>query len=280
MLDAFEARLADLLADALPGQGFGRGPVSLPADPAAVAASVRIAFADAAPQLAALAPREVRRPDGVALRAETRLRGEILIELAGQAGLLPLLDRILPVLHRLATGEGGLLEEDEARGFALQYFGFVRFGPVPQRDRVLAVACGFDGRFWPVQPEPDGPAITRIPLRIAVLPAGVPQGLTARAGGADLTVPLALDLRASGGAASRVVARLAGAAPPGSLLGESVNVPPGHVGVPVDADGIARLRYRPPAVLAAPASVEIATALAHGESPLVNLASIAIAVLP
>ena len=85
MLDAFEARLADLLADALPGQAFGRGPVSLPADPAAVAASVRIAFADAAPQLAALAPREVRRPDGVALRAETMLRGEIVIELAGQA---------------------------------------------------------------------------------------------------------------------------------------------------------------------------------------------------
>jgi hypothetical protein len=278
MLAAFEQRLADLLADAMLGQVFSRGRVVAPQNGAA--AAVRIVSAAAAAQLGDDTPRLIRRPPALALRTTLRLAGEAAIELAGAAPLLPLADRILVVLQAQALRDGAGFETGADLGFALDSFRFVALGAAPDRPDVLALRFGFDGLFWPVLAEPEGPAIVRIPLRLAVLPAGVPQGLRARAGGADLAVPLGLDLRATGGAAARIVARLAGAAPPGSLVGDAADVPPGHVAFAVDADGIARLLYRPPATLGAPAEVLIDTALAHPGRATVPLARITVAVDP
>lgn len=277
MLAAFEARLADILADALPGQAFSRGRATTPQN--GTAAAVRVASAATAPLLGDDTPRLIRRPPSLALRTTLRLSGEAVIELAG-AAVLPLVDRILVVLQAQDLRDGAGFETGADQGFALDSFRFIALGAPSDRPDLLALRFGFDGLFWPVLAEPEGPAIVRIPLRLAVLPAGVPQGLRARAGGADLAVPLGLDLRATGGTASRIVARLAGASPPGSLVGDAADVPPGHVGFAVDADGIARLLYRPPATLAAPAEVTIDTALAHPGRATVPLARITVSVDP
>lgn len=278
MLAAFEARLADLLADALPGQAFARGRAVAPQN--GIGAAVRVLSAAATPRLGDDAAELIRRPPALALRTSLRLAGEAAIELAGAAPLLPLADRILVALHAPALRDGAGFETGADQGFALDAFRFAGMGAASDRPETLALRYAFEGRFWPVLAEPEGPAIAQIPLRLAVLPAGVPQGLRARAGGPDLAVPLGLNLAAAGGAERRIVARLAGASPPGSLVGESANVPQGHVGFAVDADGIARLLYRPPATLAAPESVAIETALAFPGRPSVALARIHVAVDP
>jgi hypothetical protein len=108
----------------------------------------------------------------------------------------------------------------------------------------------------------------------------VPQGLVARAGGPDLVIPLTLDLRSLGAGPARMVARLRGAAPPGSLQGDAAEAPPGFIGVPVDATGIARLVFRPAAVLAAAVLATIQVALAGAGQATVALAEIPVRVLP
>lgn len=291
MLEAFEARLTDLLADALAGvAGLAvprRGRAAIP--PAGVAPFIQVIRAETEPLLGDDAPVTRRIGGSLRLRTVLVLHGEVRISLVAadalaQPARLAALDTVLVALQDESVRQGRAFDDGTDQGFELRGFRFLRADPGTDPTLLSAatweLAFAYEGDFWPVRPEPEGPAITSIPRRLVPLPVAVPERLSARAGGADLTIPLQLDLRTAGGAAPRVVARLRGAAPPGTLLGDAAGAPPGFVSVPVNASGIAALDYRPPAVLAAPARVRIAASLAGEDQPTVALADLVIEVTP
>ncbi len=292
MLEAFEARLADLLADALAGiAGLAvprRGPpAAIPA--AGVAPFVQVVHAETEPVLGDDAPVTRRIAGSLRLRTVLVLHGEVRVSLVAAAAVaqparLAALDTVLVALQDESVRQGRAFDDDTDQGFELRGFRFLRAapgaGPTPLSVATWELVFAYEGDFWPVRPEPEGPAITAIPQRLVPLPLVVPEVLSARAGGADVTIPLQLDLRTIGGAAPRVVARLRGAAPPGVLLGDAAGAPPGFVSVPVDANGIAALDYRPPAALAAPTRVRIAASLAGEDRPTVALTELVIQVTP
>jgi hypothetical protein len=292
VLEAFEARLADLLADALAGTAGLAVPSRGPPDaiPAAdVAPFVQVIRAETEPVLGDDAPVTRRVAGSLRLRTVLVLHGEVRVSLVAandvaQPARLAALDTVLVALQDESVRQGRAFDDDTDQGFELRGFRFLRAAPAggstPLSAATWELVFAYEGDFWPVRPEPEGPAITTIPRRLVPLPVAVPEVLSARAGGADVTIPLQLDLRTIGGAAPRVVARLRGAAPPGTLLGDAAGAPPGFVSVPVDADGIAELDYRPPAVLAAPTRVRIAASLAGEDRPTVALAELVIQVMP
>jgi hypothetical protein len=292
VLDAFEGRLADLLADALAGiTGLAvprRGsPAAIPA--ADVAPFVQVISAETDPMLGDDAPVTRRVGDSLRLRTVLVLHGEVRVSLVAanavaQAARLAALDAVLVALQEQSVRQGRAFDDDTDQGFELHGFRFVRAcpgaDPTPLSAATWELLFAYQGDFWPVREEPEGPAITAIPRRLVPLPIAVPQLLSARAGGADLTIPLQLGLGITGGAPRRIVARLRGSAPPGTLLGDAAGAPPGFVSIPVDASGSAALDYRPPTVLASPARVRIAAALAGEDQPTVALAELVIEVTP
>ena len=292
MLDAFEARLADLLADALVGiAGLAvprRGPPG--AIPAAdVTPFVQVISARTDPVLGDDAPVTRRVGDSLRLRTVLVLHGEVRISLVAantvaQAARIGALDTVLVALQQEAVRQGSAFDDGTDQGFALRGLRFASASPgtepTPLSAATWVLAFAYDGDFWPVRPEPEGPAITSIPRRLVPLPVAVPERLFARAGGPDLVIPLRIDLRTTGGAPARVVARLRGATPPGTLVGDTAGAPPGFVTVPVDAAGTANLGYRPPAILAAPARARIAASLAGEGQPTIALAELVVEVTP
>lgn len=292
MLDAFEARLADLFADLLAGAPDLRLPQrGLPtaAPNAGILPVLRVLTAGAAAVLGDDAPRVRRLPGGLGLRTVLELEGTVGLDLIPAADVerparLRALDRVLVAFQAEAVRTGAAFADGTDQGFALHGFRLrdavspeLEPGGLPGR---LRLTFAFQGDFWPVRPDEDGPAITAIPTRLVSLPVQVPQGLTARAGGPELLVPLALDLRSLGAGPARVVARLRGAAPPGSLQGDAAGAPPGFIGFPVDAAGVVRLVFRPAAVLDAPALATIQVMLAGTGRPTVALAEVPVRVLP
>jgi hypothetical protein len=292
VLDAFEARLADLLADALAGiAGLAvprRGaPAAIPA--ADIVPFVQITRVETAAELGDDTP-VTRRVDGsLRLRTVLVLHGEALIGLVaaaavGQAARIAALDTVLVALQDEDVRRGRAFDDGTDQGFDLRGFRFVRAGPgsasTPLSAATWELTFAYEGDFWPVRPEPDAPVITAIPRRLVPLPVEVSERFATRAGGPDLTIPLRLDLRSSGGAPARIVARLRGASPPGTLLGDPAGAPPGFVNVPVDASGTASLGYRPPPVLAAPTRVRIVASLAGEGQPTVALAELVVEVTP
>lgn len=291
MLGAFEAALADLVAEALPAlpAPLRRLPVSLP--PAGVQPAVRLLGAESVAALGDDAPRVRRRPDGgLGLGVRLALRGEAAIDLVAAAGLAraehwAALDALLAAFQDEAVRSGAAFDDGTDRGFLLRSFRLHSAGPAPGEGLVppasLQAVFDYEGEFWPVRAEPEGPAIVSIPARLVVLPVERPEALVARAGGPDLLIPLRLDLRALGGAPAQVVARLRGAAPPGSLVGDPApGFAAGAIAVTVDEAGTARFAFRPAATLAARGTARITASLAAEGRPTVALAELAVEVLP
>ncbi|MBR0674073.1 hypothetical protein [Neoroseomonas soli] len=288
MLDAFEARLADLFADRLVGVPDLLAPQrGLPAaaPDSGILPVLRVTGVSAAPLLGDDAPQLRRLPGGLGLRTVLELRGVVAMDLVPAAAItrdawLRALDALLVAFQAGDVRSGAAFADGSDQGFALRGF---RFSDAAQQEDApgrLRATFAFEGDFWPVRPEEEGPAIAAIPARLVSLPPGVPDDLVARAGGPDLLIPVALDLRALGAGPPRVVARLRGATPPGSLPGDPAGAPPGFTGFPVDAEGIARIVFRPPATLAAPAHAGIQVALAGAGRSTVPLAEIVVRVLP
>jgi len=287
MLDAFEARLADLFADRLAGVPELRLPVRTP--PAAPPASLiqpvlRVVNVSAAPVLGDDAPRVRRLPGGLGLRTVLELQGVAAVDLVAAVDVarpvrLAALDAVLVALHAEDVRSGAAFADGTDQGFLLRGFRLSDAVAPGEGEGPLRALFAFAGDFWPVRPDDSGPAIATIPTRLASLPVTVPAGLSVRAGGPDLVIPLTLDLRSLGAAPARVVARLRGAAPPGSLIGDAAPLP-GFTAYPVDADGVARLVFRPAAMVAAMAIAGIEVSLAGVVQPSVALAEISVRVLP
>jgi hypothetical protein len=293
MLDAFEARLADLLADALADEaGIATPRRSLPGEavaPGLVLPVVRVTAVAADPLLGDDAPLVRRLPGGgLGLRTVFALRGDVALDLIPGAdvtrpALLRALDAALVALGEEAVRRGAAFADGTDQGFALRGFRFREAAPPSEPGATgLRAVFAFEGEFWPVRPEAEGPAIATIPTRMATLPVAAPEGLSAQAGGPDLTIPLRLDLRRLGAAPGNVLARLSGADPPGALLGATPppGAPAGAVAVPVAADGTADLGFRPAAALGAPAVARITLSLARAGGTGPALGEIAVQVRP
>lgn len=299
MLDAFEARLADLFADLMAAEPGLRPPLrSLPAAPPAslIQPVLRVLSASAAASVGDDARQVRRRAAGIGLRAVLPLEGLVAVDLVpagdvARPARLAALDVVLAALQSPDWRNGAAFADGSDQGFLLRGF---RFAEATLADEavvapalpMLRATFRYEGEFWPVRPDEDGPAIASIPLRLAVLPVNAGEALVARAGGADLAIPVGIDLRAMRlpgpgveAGALRVVARLRGAAPPGSLVGDAAALP-GFVSYPVAGDGVARLVFRPPAAVAATALAGIELALEGAGRPRVALAELAVRVLP
>lgn len=306
MLDAFETKLADMLADRLAGEtliGDVRRPRVDSTPPAATAARVTVEVVSAVPTAELGDDRlEVLGQSGAyELRPVLCLSGSVVVGLAlGSASgaeaqtqrglLLQALDHVLLALHGPEVRNGSAFGAAPEQGFSLHAFRLERITAV--RSEVVPGAAddsgphmyccyAFAGRFWPVEPPVAGDIITTLPTRIALLPAEVPSGdaaQRARAGGPDLEIPVRLDLRAMGGAAQRLIARLMGASPPGQLVGSAVEAPAGSVSYAVDPDGAYRVVYRPPTSLDGTARVRVRLALARAEGAAIAVDTLEIEV--
>lgn len=298
MLQSFEKRLADLLADALRGaEGVRDVRLARDGNPAAApsAASVTVRLMDAAPtpEVGDDRPEVLGSKPRFSLRPVLHLSGEVRVELeigpatsavdrgAQRERLLGALDQVILALHpeKVRTGEEFATGEDQ--GFELDGFRFHRIAsPDGARTdhRRLQAYYRYSGRFWPVGPPVEGPAILELPTRVAFLPVFLPDRLSATAGGPDLRVPIRMDLRAFGGAARRLAGRLAGETPPGSLVGDAADLPAGMIGWPVDLDGTATLLYRPPPAVAGRARARIRLQLVQLHGAGVDLGEVVVEV--
>lgn len=263
MIDPFEAALADLLADRLateptvaavtrPRDGLG----TPPADGCRVTASVVDAVTSE--EIGGARPELV---EPTRERTTLRLSGHVGIDVeVGQAAgpaatvqrsiLWRAADAVLVVLADPEVRSGRVWGDEHDQGFAVDRLACERITsealPDEPGHRRLAISCAFDGRFWPVVAVAEGGVIEEpIRTRIAVGDPVLPTGLQATSGGADLVVPVRLDLRASGLAEPVLAARLLGSAPPGTLVGDADGVPAGSVGFAADADGVFSIRFRP-----------------------------------
>ncbi|MEX2262660.1 MAG: hypothetical protein WD696_11955 [Bryobacteraceae bacterium] len=304
MLDSFETRLADVIADELPPATVQL--VARPRNDLAAAAGQADGVVLVVQTMSAASERvmgdDARERRGARgqyrLRTVIRLRGQVSIDAVIRPGggaevnerrriLMSAIDALLVAMQDedFRTGRG--FRTDEDLGFELDSFRFAglsQLEPSPGGFRIptefegIRVLYDFSGLFWPVEAEPEGLHIAALPTRLAVLPAQVPERIGATAGGADVNIPIGLDLRAMNGASPRVLARLRGASPPGSLVGDTVNVPAGWTAFVPAADGVLTVVYRPPAVLAAPTRVRVTTALSREEGPSAHLADFVIEV--
>ena len=301
MLDAFEQRTADLVADQLSGiPAVVTRPreelnVLLTSDPTRPIIVVEILTADPDLRLGDDGRERLGVRGSYTLRPVLYLRGELAISLqmaptpaAGdqqqtRRTLFGVLERLLIQLNRDAIRTGVAFQTGDDLGFDLDKFHLVQILPLPGEDPVshqARVRYQYSGRFWPVEPPVEGDLIEELPTRIAILPIQIPEGLATRAGGSDMVVPLHLDLRALNGAQARVIARLHGAAPPGALIGDATEVPPDSVGYVPDAGGTVEVVYRPPATLSSATKVRVGLGLAHGERPSIPLGELTIGVMP
>ncbi len=188
MLDAFESRLADLLAGALPaGAGIGvvRPGVALPPavppdEPPRVTAVVRLRDAAPAAHLGDDSRERLGEPGAYRLRPILQLAGEAAVELTVSAGeaerrtLFAALDRVLLALHPQRVRGGSGFATDTDLGFALDGFRLARVAPDPESPesfRRLHAVYAYSGRFWPVEEPAEGDIITGVPTRIEVTPA-------------------------------------------------------------------------------------------------------------
>lgn len=298
MLDAFEIRTTDLLADVLAGAP-GLGPVGRfgsVSEPSAgeTGIALRVVSATANTRVGD-DQRERLGPRGdIRLRPVLFLEGEMELVLTlapppppqastTRALLIGMLDRVLLALHGEATRSGRAFLTADDLGFELDGFRLSRVGPVPEAEEDplrVALIYGFSGRFWPVETPAEGGLIETIPTRLAVMPVEVPGRVMVQAGAADIVVPIRLDLTTSGSASGAVAARLAGASPPGALISDGTDAPSGYQGFAVAVDGSVAIVYRPPGAVASRTDVRIETALANEDGPTINLPDLSVEVLP
>jgi hypothetical protein len=304
MIEPFEAALADLLADRVgphPAVAVVTRWRDGMADPLGDEARVAVLVHDAqvSDELGGDRDEELRGAGDISLRSSLRLAGQARItvevattdqagEQAGQrSALVAAADAVLVALHDDDVRTGRAWGDDHDQGFAIDRFRLARLGHLddpPDQFRRLDIWCGYAGRFWPTEPLVEGDLIAApIRVRSATLDPVLPMGVRAVGGGADVVAPVVVDLRTLGGADRRLVARLSGAAPPGTLVGDTVGVPEGSVAYsPTDpADpggGRFEVVFRPAAVLAGAAVARVVLSLAGGDHPTVRLGEFEIAV--
>ena len=298
MLNAFEARLIELLADAFAGPtsaGEPRVGVRSRAggpDPQNAEVALTVALGNASPWTDFGDDAEVaRRVNEVwLLRPEVPLTGEVSIVLGALGGdpvqcrtqLLQALDRLLVVLDAEALRRGRALDPAVDQGFAISAFRLqhietdIAGTPDPAR---LRLVYGYEGRFWPVRPDVEGGAITELPTRIAILPLSIPERTVVRAGTGPAALSVRGDLRAMRGAAPVLLARLRGLAP-GTLAGSGAAAPEGFVASLPRPDGLFPLSYAPPAAVAATVRVDIELSLGSPEGVTVVLDDLSLEVVP
>lgn len=286
MLDEFEERLVDLVADLLaPADEIDR--VIRPGQAAAEQMLVT-ACVDAFKVVPGIRDDERRvlgSKGDYRLRTTLTLGGTVSLEIrqsstndTSRSRLVRALDRVLVVLQSAPVRDGrAFARAGEDQGFELSAFRIVSVDG--SEDRLSHVHCRFEfaGDFWPVEPAVEGARIEEIPTRLALLPLGMPEGLRARPA-TDLDIPVRLDLRTFGGARPRLAARLSGASPVGSLIGDTDELPAGDVGYTPSADGDVHLLYRPPAALAGTAIARIELRLAHASHGSVQLGQLEVEV--
>ena len=307
MLDEFELRLADLIADELAGvqalQLVTRTRSDLGTvvtEPDGVAIIVHTLNADSSRIMGDDALERRGTKGQYRLRTTLRLSGQVAADIAirteggndldqRRSRLVQILDALLVALQDETVRNGRAFLTDTDQGFELDGFRLATVAELtpaasaftlPEGFGAIRATYDFSGRFWPVQPEAEGDAITALPTRIAVMPVLAPERLSATAGAADLTVPLQLDLRLLNGATGRVLGRLKGASPPGSLQGDNAGVPAGWTAFAYDPNGTVSVVYRPPGALGAPARVQVSLALSREGRPSIPLGEFAIQVRP
>ena len=286
MIEPFEAALADLLADRI-GTDPAVATVTRPRDglgaPPDDAARVLVQVIDATLTEDVGGDRVERlgSPGDLATRPSVRADGRIVISVevgtaarpaaqaAQRARVMAAADAVLAALHDPEVRSGAEFGDAHSQGFAIDGFrlhGMTHPGEPEAGFHRIDVTCEYRGRFWPVEELAAGDLIEApIRTRIALLDPALPTGLRVAAGDPDLVIPIRLDLRARGGAPEELAARLAGAEPPGLLVG--VESAPGWTAVPVTADGSFSIVYRPPAALAAAVSARVRLALVGLDRP-------------
>ena len=296
MIDAFEARLAQFLSNALQSvaeiHGVSRAVDGQPA-PVPTASSLELRLLNASPDedlgedaMRVLGPKGSRR-----LRPNLRLSGDVQIELeigvaksasdrtAQRTNQLRALDAVLLTLNGPDVRSGTAFGNAEDQGFALDGFRLVSVESKTDTStdfRRFSLTYRYSGDFWPVQPTITGPAIADVQLRLAAQVAASARDLQARAGGPDLSWPLRLDLRALGGAAPRLIALLVDG--PGSLVGDTTDLPPNAAAFFPDAKGAFLLTYRPPTAQSGMAIARLAFQLRDPDRATVELGEVSVTV--
>jgi hypothetical protein len=300
MLDSFESRLTDMLADGMAGVDNvvvrPRDDIAelVDADTGRVVIVVRLLTASADNQLGDDARERLGQRGEYQLRTSLFLTGDVAVEFIvaetpkhedmelNRPLLMQVLDKALVVLHAENLRKGRAFQTDTDLGFDLTGFRLTEIAPVPEQTdniRKLRATYRYAGRFWPMGTPAQGDVIQTLPTRIAVLPIQIPQNILAKAGGEDITIPLQVDLRSLNGAPVRLVARMQGASPPGQLIGDTTNVPAGgYVAFAPDEEGLYALVYRPPASLSNNTRVRISLGLAHPEHATISLGELIIQV--
>jgi len=305
MLDAFEARLIEVLGDGLASvpalSVVARARDGLAA-PTGDQVQLRVRLLDARPQ-AEVGDDErphFRQGNEWLRRITLRLEGEV--ELAFRIGpanpaqrpqqrerLVQVVDRALIVLADEGVRSGQAFRAAGDLGFELDGFRMLALEAPREPDseggegRLLTLRCRYRGRFWPIGEDQAGVAIREMPIRQVVLPIGLPSQLRVVAGG-ELDVELTIDLLALeiGAAAlpeQAIIARLLGASP-GELLGLAEPNAPGWFRFAVASDRANRfvVRYRAPAAVSGKAEARIALAVARSDAARIDLGSLVIEV--
>lgn len=259
-------------------------------------------------------------PRGTRLRRVLRLRGRVRIAVevgpaspalaGGQRSVLRrAADAVLVAMLDDDVRSGAVFGAAHEQGFELDALRLRRVSPPTVSAgaagaalaepglayRALDVWCDYSGRFWPTTPVVEGPAI-EAPVRVRLvqldpLIGGATGGGAARtavpsvrAGGADLRIPVDLDLHLLGGAPGTVVARVLGATPPATLVGDTggagTGVPVGSVGYPVGADGRLVVVLRPAASVQSVTPARILLTLAGPQRATVRVGEFAVQVKP
>lgn len=305
MLDAFEARLAELLTDRLDEVAGLAGVVRPGGDGTALGGDtleLRVRIVDARPMTvvgddarARLGERGAWR-ERVTLALEGRVELELRIGEAGDAAasaaqrgqLVGVLDRLLVCLADEGVRSGLAFAKATDQGFELDGFRLAQVQAPDAGEGALQswrVEVDYQGRFWPVGEEQAGVAIAALPIRTAVLPAGLPSGASVRAGETlELPVRVALEslhlgAEADGGEGPprRIMARLRGASP-GELLGDAAPGAEGFVGYAVDPAGEIRVRYAAPDAVVGKAEARIELALERPAGGRVGLGELRVEV--
>lgn len=302
MLDAFEIRLADMVADGLADAGAaGAATVMRPRDdllvmvvenPDRVMIAAQLLSASSSQHLGDDSRGRLGRKNDYRLRTTLHFDGEVALDFhiaptpaerdpaEFRSNLLQIVDLVLVLLHAGNVRNGDAFKTEDDLGFELDGFRLVGIGPLPDEPantHAMRALYRYSGRFWPVETPVLGETIGALPTRIAVLPIQIPEEVHATAGGEDAHIPVPVALHAFDGAPVSLVARMEGASPPGQLIGDATDIP-GMVSYTPTTPGIFIVVYRPPSSLSSDAQVRIALSLSHPGHQTVNLGRLGIKV--
>ena len=302
MLDSFEIRLADMVANGLADAGTaGTVAVVRPRDdllvlvvenPDRVMIAAQVLSASPSHHLGDDSRERLGRKNDYRMRTTLHFDGEVALDFQisptpaesdpadFRSNLLQIVDLVLVLLHAANVRNGEAFKTEDDLGFELDGFRLVGIGPLPNEPastHAMRVLYRYSGRFWPVEAEAVGETITALPTRIAVLPIQIPENVQATAGGEDAQISVPVDLRAFDGAPVSLVARMEGASPPGQLIGDATDTL-GVVSYSPTTPGTFTVVYRPPASLSSDAQIRVALSLSHSGQRTVELGRFAIKV--